>query len=111
MASVPEKAPAGIDDSPERQPKFKVMNAIHDALKHALREDPRVMLAGIDIGEGGNILGLTRGLQAEFGGRVLDTPISESAIVGMAVGAAMTGMKPVVEIMYLTSSACVSTRS
>ncbi|MDT5082526.1 MAG: 2-oxoisovalerate dehydrogenase component [Mycobacterium sp.] len=78
MASVPENAPAGIDDSPERQPKFKVMNAIHDALKHALREDPRVMLAGIDIGEGGNILGLTRGLQAEFGGRVLDTPISEA---------------------------------
>jgi 2-oxoisovalerate dehydrogenase E1 component len=59
------------------------------------------MLAGIDIGEGGNIFGLTRGLQAEFGARVLDTPISESAIVGMAVGAAMTGMKPVVEIMYL----------
>jgi 2-oxoisovalerate dehydrogenase E1 component len=101
IVSVPEKAAAGIDDSPEQQPKFKVMNAIHDALEHALREDPRVMLAGIDIGEGGNIFGLTRGLQAEFGARVLDTPISESAIVGMAVGAAMTGMKPVVEIMYL----------
>jgi 2-oxoisovalerate dehydrogenase E1 component len=77
------------------------MNAIHDALQHALRDDSRVMLAGIDIGEGGNIFGLTRGLHAEFGTRVLDTPISESAIVGMAVGAAMTGMKPVVEIMYL----------
>jgi 2-oxoisovalerate dehydrogenase E1 component len=101
IVSVPEKVAAGIDDSPEQQPKFKVMNAIHDALEHALREDPRVMLAGIDIGEGGNIFGLTRGLQAEFGARVLDTPISESAIVGMAVGAAMTGMKPVVEIMYL----------
>jgi 2-oxoisovalerate dehydrogenase E1 component len=101
MVSVPEKAVSRISDVVEQRPKFKMMNAIHDALQHALREDPRVMLAGIDIGEGGNIFGLTRGLHAEFGARVLDTPISESAIVGMAVGAAMTGMKPVVEIMYL----------
>jgi 2-oxoisovalerate dehydrogenase E1 component len=101
MVSVPERTPDRADSPPEQQPKFKVMNAIHDALQHALREDSRVMLAGIDVGEGGNIFGLTRGLHAEFGTRVLDTPISESAIVGMAVGAAMTGMKPVVEIMYL----------
>ncbi|MDM3973574.1 dehydrogenase E1 component subunit alpha/beta [Mycobacterium marseillense] len=101
MVSVPEPVLATMPAPPQQQPKFKVMNAIHDALEHALREDPRVMLAGIDIADGGNIFGLTRGLHAEFGPRVLDTPISESAVVGMAVGAAMTGMKPVVEIMYL----------
>jgi 2-oxoisovalerate dehydrogenase E1 component len=101
MVSLPEKPAAVTSDEPEQQPKFKIMNAIHDALQHALREDDRVMLAGIDVGPGGNIFGVTRGLHAEFGARVLDTPISESAIVGMAVGAAMTGMKPVVEIMYL----------
>ncbi|GAB5018517.1 alpha-ketoacid dehydrogenase subunit alpha/beta [Mycobacterium avium subsp. hominissuis] len=101
MVSVAEPVPATVPAPTPQQPKFKVMNAIHDALEHALREDPRVMLAGIDIADGGNIFGLTRGLHAEFGARVLDTPISESAIVGMAVGAAMTGMKPVVEIMYL----------
>jgi 2-oxoisovalerate dehydrogenase E1 component len=101
VVSAPEWTPPGAGATPEQQPKFKVMNAIHDALEHALREDCRVMLAGIDIGEGGNIFGLTRGLHAEFGARVLDTPISESAVVGLAVGAAMTGMKPVVELMYL----------
>lgn len=81
--------------------RFKVMNAIHDGLEHSLTDDPTVFLAGIDVGAGGNIFGLTRGLKEKFGERVLDTPISESAVVGTAVGAAMTGMKPVIEIMYL----------
>jgi 2-oxoisovalerate dehydrogenase E1 component len=53
------------------------------------------------VGEGGNVFGLTRGLRAQFGDRVRDTPISESAIVGLGVGAAMAGMRPVVEVMYL----------
>jgi len=58
-------------------------------------------VAGIDVGEGGNVFGLTRGLRDRFGDRVRDTPISEMAIVGLGVGAAMAGMRPVVELMYL----------
>ena len=58
-------------------------------------------MAGIDVGAGGNVFGLTRGLRDRFGDRVRDTPISETAIVGLGVGAAMAGMRPVVELMYL----------
>ena len=58
-------------------------------------------MAGIDVGEGGNVFGLTRGLRDQFGDRVRDTPISETAVVGLGVGAAMAGMHPVVEVMYL----------
>ena len=60
-----------------------------------------VFVAGIDVGEGGNVFGLMRGLRDKFGERVRDTPISETAIMGLGVGAAMAGMRPVVEIMYL----------
>jgi 2-oxoisovalerate dehydrogenase E1 component len=60
-----------------------------------------VFVAGIDVAAGGNVFGLTRGLHERFGDRVRDTPISESAIVGLGVGAAMAGMRPVVELMYL----------
>ena len=77
------------------------MDAIHTALEAELESDERVFLAGIDIGEGGNVFGLTRGLRDRFGDRVRDTPISETAIVGLGVGAAMAGMRPVVEVMYL----------
>jgi 2-oxoisovalerate dehydrogenase E1 component len=81
--------------------RYRTMDAVHDALQGALRESPEVFVAGIDVGEGGNIFGLTRGLFEEFPGRVLDTPIAESALMGLAVGGAMTGMKPVIEIMYM----------
>jgi 2-oxoisovalerate dehydrogenase E1 component len=77
------------------------MDAIRNALETELAEDDRVFLAGIDVGEGGNVFGLTRGLRERFGDRVRDTPISETAIVGLAVGAAMAGLRPVVEVMYL----------
>ena len=66
-----------------------------------LAADERVFLAGVDVGDGGNVFGLTRGLRERFGERVRDTPISETAIVGLAVGAAMAGLRPVVEVMYL----------
>ncbi len=74
--------------------------AVAAALRHELANDPRVFLAGIDVGPGGNVFGITRGLARDFPGRVRDTPIAESAIVGMAIGAAMAGMRPIVEIMY-----------
>jgi 2-oxoisovalerate dehydrogenase E1 component len=83
------------------QPEIRTMDAIRTALEAELSVDERVFLAGIDLGEGGNVFGLTRGLHARFGDRVRDTPISETAIVGLAVGAAMAGMHPVVELMYL----------
>lgn len=79
---------------------FKTMHAVTNALTHELEHDPTVFLAGIDVGAGGNVYGLTRGLAERFPGRVRDTPISESAIMGTAVGAAMAGYKPVVELMY-----------
>jgi 2-oxoisovalerate dehydrogenase E1 component len=83
------------------EPEIRTMDAIRIALEEELAADERVFLAGIDLGEGGNVFGLTRGLRERFGERVRDTPISETAIVGLAVGAAMAGMHPVVEVMYL----------
>jgi 2-oxoisovalerate dehydrogenase E1 component len=82
-------------------PVFRTMDAIRAALEIELASDDRVFVAGIDVGEGGNVFGLTRGLRDQFGDRVRDTPISETAVVGLGVGAAMAGMRPVVEVMYL----------
>jgi 2-oxoisovalerate dehydrogenase E1 component len=95
-AARPEPAPPGPD-----APVFRTMDAIRAALHAELTEDDRVFLAGVDVGAGGNVFGLTRGLAEEFGSRVRDTPISEAAVVGLGVGAAMAGMRPVVELMYL----------
>jgi 2-oxoisovalerate dehydrogenase E1 component len=82
-------------------PPFRMMDALRLALEHELELDDSVFIAGIDVGKGGNVFGITRGLHDQFPGRVWDTPISESAIIGLGVGAAMAGMRPVVEIMYL----------
>jgi 2-oxoisovalerate dehydrogenase E1 component len=89
--------PAPADDAPA----FRMMDAIRAALEAELASDDRVFVAGIDVAAGGNVFGLTRGLHDRFGDRVRDTPISETAIVGLGVGAAMAGMRPVVELMYL----------
>ncbi len=86
---------------PGDAPVFRTMDAVRSALEAELAADERVFVAGIDVGEGGNVFGLTRGLTEKFGERVRDTPISETAIVGLGVGAAMAGMRPVVELMYL----------
>jgi len=76
--------------------------AIVEALGEEMKRDPKVFLLGEDIGLYGGSYGATRGLFAEFGEwRVIDTPISEAAIGGAAVGAAMAGMRPVAEIMYV----------
>jgi 2-oxoisovalerate dehydrogenase E1 component len=96
--AVPEPAPVSSGDD---APAFRTMDAIRVALEAELEADERVMVAGIDVGAGGNVFGLTRGLQERFGDRVRDTPISETAIMGLGVGAAMAGMRPVVELMYL----------
>ena len=75
--------------------------AIREALRFEMNRDPNVYLAGEDIGIFGGSFGVTAGLLEEFGpDRVRDTPISETAIVGHAVGAAAAGMRPVVELMF-----------
>jgi 2-oxoisovalerate dehydrogenase E1 component len=80
---------------------YRLGQAVRDALEHEMAADPSVFTFGIDVGAGGNVFALFRGLSDLFPGRVRDTPISEMAIVGTAVGAAMAGLKPVAEIMYL----------
>jgi 2-oxoisovalerate dehydrogenase E1 component len=97
----PRPARAEPSSVPDDAPVFRTMDAIHDALQIELSTDERVFVAGIDVAAGGNVFGLTRGLYDEFGDRVRDTPISETAIMGVGVGAAMAGMRPVVELMYL----------
>jgi pyruvate dehydrogenase E1 component beta subunit len=75
---------------------------LRETLEAELRRDPRIFLMGEDIGAYGGAFGVTRGLVKEFGTeRVRDTPISEQAIVGTAVGAAAAGSRPVVEIMFM----------
>lgn len=75
--------------------------AIREALAEEMRRDPRVFILGEDIAEAGHPFKVLTGLVEEFGTkRVLDTPISEAGFTGIAVGAAMTGMRPVVDIMF-----------
>jgi len=82
-------------------------DAVAEGLAREMRRDPAVVCLGEDIGAAGGVFKTTVGLLAEFGAeRVRDTPISEQAIVGMAMGAAMTGMRPVAEIMFSDFLAC-----
>ncbi|WP_432839672.1 alpha-ketoacid dehydrogenase subunit beta [Dactylosporangium sp. CA-092794] len=75
--------------------------ALNEALRGALRDDPKVILLGEDIGRLGGVFRVTDGLQKDFGeDRVLDTPLAESAIVGTAIGLALRGFRPVVEIQF-----------
>jgi acetoin:2,6-dichlorophenolindophenol oxidoreductase subunit beta len=77
------------------------LEATRRALATAMRADPRVLVLGEDVAEGGP-WGATAGLADEFGAeRVRNTPISEAAIAGIAVGAAQSGLRPVVEIMFV----------
>jgi acetoin:2,6-dichlorophenolindophenol oxidoreductase subunit beta len=81
--------------------------AVAEGLAREMRRDPAVVCLGEDIGAAGGVFKTTVGLLAEFGpDRVRDTPISEQAIVGMAMGAAMTGVRPVAEIMFSDFLAC-----
>src|SRR5438477_12848478 len=82
-------------------PEISYREAVRDALAQAMRADEDVFIMGEDIAEMGGSMGVTQGLLDEFGAeRVRNTPISEVAIVGAGIGAAMQGMRPVVEIMY-----------
>jgi pyruvate dehydrogenase E1 component beta subunit len=82
-------------------PELSYREAVRDALSTAMRRDDDVFIMGEDIAEMGGSMGVTQGMLEEFGpDRVRNTPISEIAISGAGIGAAMQGMRPVVEIMY-----------
>jgi pyruvate dehydrogenase E1 component beta subunit len=98
---------------PERSLTF--VEAINEALHQAMEADPRVIVLGEDVAGGagrvdeawGGVMGATRGLRKRFGpDRVIDTPISEAGFVGAAVGAAATGLRPVVEVMFCDFIGC-----
>ena len=81
--------------------EITLAEAVREALAEEMRRDPKVFICGEDIAEAGHPFKVLTGLVNEFGtDRVIDTPISEAGFTGIAVGAAMTGMKPVVDIMF-----------
>jgi acetoin:2,6-dichlorophenolindophenol oxidoreductase subunit beta len=82
------------------------LEAIRAAQHKLLAEDPRVFIYGQDVGEFGGAFKATKGLAKEFPGRVLDSPIAEDAQVGLAIGAALEGMRPIVEMQFADFSTC-----
>jgi len=82
-------------------PKLDLVGAINQALAQEMEADPRVMILGEDVGVNGGVFRVTDGLQKRFGAaRVVDTPLSESGIIGTSIGLAMAGMRPVPEIQF-----------
>jgi len=82
--------------------ELTLVQAVNRGLAEAMRADPDVLLLGEDIGVNGGVFRATEGLQKEFGAeRVIDTPLSETGIVGTAIGMALYGLKPVAEIQFL----------
>jgi len=83
------------------------LEAIREALVEEMRRDPKVFVLGEDVGAYGGAFGVTQGMHDEFGDtRVVDTPISESAIVGISVGAALRGYRPVAEMQFADFISC-----
>jgi acetoin:2,6-dichlorophenolindophenol oxidoreductase subunit beta len=76
------------------------LEAIREAQAKALADDPRVFIYGQDVGEFGGAFKATKNLAKEFPGRVIDAPISEDAMIGSAVGAAIEGMRPIIEVQF-----------
>ena len=88
--------------TPETITEITYRDALRRALQDAMREDERIVVIGEEVGAYGGAYGVTRDLIGQFGReRLIDTPISEPAIVGVAIGAAMTGLRPVAELMYV----------
>src|SRR5258706_5832024 len=85
-----------------RLPRMSItyLEAIREAQARVLREDPRVFIYGQDVGAFGGAFKATKNLAKEFPGRVIDSPISEDATVGSAIGAAIQGMRPIIEMQF-----------
>lgn len=82
--------------------KLTMARAISEAIAQEMEQDPRVLVWGEDVGIYGGIFGATQGLYQKFGeSRVIDTPISESAFIGAAIGASAEGLRPIVELMFV----------
>lgn len=82
-------------------PALQFIEAVRETLRDEMRSDPRVFMMGEDVGKRGGVFRATQGLIDEFGEeRVIDTPLTESAIVGVGIGAALAGMRPVCEIQF-----------
>src|SRR5882757_6334976 len=87
--------------------ELSYLEAIREALAEEMRRDDKVFILGEDVGAYGGAFGVTQGLHEEFGDlRVVDTPISESAIVGISVGAALRGYRPVAEMQFADFISC-----
>jgi pyruvate/2-oxoglutarate/acetoin dehydrogenase E1 component len=87
--------------------EISYLEAIREALFEEMRRDPKVFVLGEDVGEYGGAFGVTQGLYEEFGeSRVVDTPISESAIVGISIGASLRGYRPVAEMQFADFISC-----
>src|ERR1700689_4210747 len=84
--------------------EISYLEAIREAQAHALRDDPRVFIYGQDVGPFGGAFKATKNLAQEFPGRVLDAPISEDAIVGAAIGAAIEGCRAIIEMQSVDFS-------
>ncbi len=83
-------------------PSINIVQAVNQALKEEMRRDNRVVVLGEDVGKSGGVFRATEGLQEEFGTqRVMDTPLSESGIIGTSIGMAINGLNPVPEIQFL----------
>ncbi|MFD4373599.1 alpha-ketoacid dehydrogenase subunit beta [Streptomyces sp. NPDC058486] len=81
--------------------KLPLAKALNESLRKALETDPKVVVMGLDVGKLGGVFRITDGLQKDFGeDRVIDTPLAESGIVGTAIGLALRGYRPVVEIQF-----------
>ena len=86
-------------------PEITLRDALKRAIKEALESDPSVFMMGEDIGEYGGAYAVTDGLLKKFGpDRIKDTPISEQAFVGAGIGAAVAGLRPIVEFMSISLS-------
>jgi pyruvate/2-oxoglutarate/acetoin dehydrogenase E1 component len=87
--------------------ELSYLDAIREALAEEMRRDPKVFVLGEDVGAYGGAFGATQGLYDEFGeARVIDTPISESAIIGVSIGAALRGYRPVAEMQFADFISC-----
>lgn len=94
-----------VAEAPASAITMTYREAVREAMSEAMRTDPRVFLMGEDVGEYGGCYAVSKGMLEEFGGeRIIDTPLSESGFVGAGIGAALGGMRPIVEVMTVNFS-------